>query len=431
MKKWLELAPGPRPRPPASGPFADSPIEWDVFVSYRSTNRHWAVALYDQLVEAKFRVFLDQFVLRPGLSLDDSLEEHLNRSGSGVLVLSKDVATSPWVKNELAKMEGLAEKRAGAKLPFNLVIARIDGAQLPFTQKRALYSDFSQGYEDGPRGAELVRLVFGLVGASMPEQAVRTLMGLDDQTNALLLDVAAAAERKDFGELVQLAQADQPLVRESPAVAIAAVQALISAGKREAALEVVRSARAHFPRSLRLAQFEGLALRRLRRTDEAQKVLAKLYVAGHRDPETVGIYAATWMERYRASQDRADLERSRALYQEAFTLSPQDEYVGINAASKSALLGEFDLARQLAEQVGKLVAEHADGADFYKSLTLAEALVLVGHYENAERIYRDTRARHHARSGDLETTINQLELLGPALKIPDAVMVKLLAALKP
>lgn len=78
----------------------------------------------------------------------------------------------------------------------------------------------------------------------------------------------------------------------------------------------------------------------------------------------MGIYAATWMTRYQESGERADLERSRSLYLDAFKSSPKNEYVGINAASKSAILGEIELARDLAQQVKALVAKFSDGSSF-------------------------------------------------------------------
>lgn len=286
--KWLEHVPRPRRRPEAAGPFADLPITWDVFISYRSSNRHWAMALHDQLEAAGFSTFLDQFVLRPGLLLEDSLDQHLSASASGVLVLSKDVAASDWVKNERRKMQALAKARAGSTLPFEYVIARIDDAPLPFTEQGVLYSDFSNGYEDGPRGPELVRLVYGLVGASVPEAAVRAVFDLDQKTTEALQEIAAASANSQPETIVDLMQSEQPAALDSPIIAAAAAQALISARKPELALDVLRGARQRFARSVRLQQLEALALRRLDRTKDAQKVLAKLYVTGHRDPGNHG-----------------------------------------------------------------------------------------------------------------------------------------------
>jgi tetratricopeptide (TPR) repeat protein len=422
---WLELIPQPRPRPEAFNPFGEAPIQWDVFISYRSTNRYWAVALYDQLTLAGFRVFLDQFVLRPGIDLEISLSESLKKSASGVLVLSEDVEGAPWVQGEYTKMKAQRDERSSSELPFNYVIARIDKSPLPFKDGNMLYCDFSEGFEDGPRGAELVRLIHGLVGVPLSDGAARTLNAADEQTKELLTKLAAASKLGKHERIVELMQSGRPELAESPAFATTAAQLLISTKHPEEALAVIRSAQKHFPRSVRLRQLEGLALRRLKHVDEAQDVLAQLYVEKHRDPETLGIFAATWWVRYEKSRDRADLERSRSLYLEAFELSPKDEYVGINAASKSALLGELDTAREIATRVGKLVGKFTDGADFYKSLTLAEALVLVGSYDAAARVYQAARQKHPERGGDVEGTLVQLNALVAALGISEDSAAKL------
>src|SRR5690606_42117171 len=76
-----------------------------------------------------------------------------------------------------------------------------------------------------------------------------------------------------------------------PVIAIRAASTLISLKQRDRALCVVQAAREHFPRNLRLQLLEGLALRRLGRIQEAQRVLARPYVEGHRDPDTMGIFA--------------------------------------------------------------------------------------------------------------------------------------------
>ena len=64
--RWLALAPGPQ-RPKPAG------IQWDIFLSYRSVNRTWALALHDALRSAGFDVFLDQFVLPAGVEIDGFL----------------------------------------------------------------------------------------------------------------------------------------------------------------------------------------------------------------------------------------------------------------------------------------------------------------------------------------------------------------------
>jgi tetratricopeptide (TPR) repeat protein len=438
---WSDLVPKPRPLPESSGPFGDPPFEWDVFISYRSTNRVWAISLYDQLVAANFRVFLDQFVLRPGIDLGSSLSDVLNKSASGVLVLSRDVEGADWVRSEYTKMRELRERRGGTSLPFNYVIARIDDSKLPFEDQKALYVDFSQGYEDGPRGSGLVRLVHGLVGEPLPDKTVRAALQVDEKVKELLIEIDALHTNGDHDAMVALLQSDREELRESPNIAATGAERLISANHVEQALSVVRSAQGFFPRSLRLRQLEGLALRRLAQREEdperrlqliraSQGVLGRLYAAKHRDPETLGIYAATWWMRYELSKDRSFLERSRTLYAEAFELTPKDEYVGINAASKSALLGDLDLAKQLAERVGRLTNAFADGSEFYKAFSLAEALLLLGRYDEAATIYQKACRKHPNRRGDVDGARIQMDALIAALDVPEAAASKLRQALQ-
>lgn len=97
-----------------------------------------------------------------------------------------------------------------------------------------------------------------------------------------------------------------------------------------------------FPRAIRPKQLRALALARRGQANDlgtAQELLATLYEKGERDPETLGIYGRTWMDRYVQSGDLNDLKESRKLYAQAFDAAPDDYYTGINAAAKSVLLG--------------------------------------------------------------------------------------------
>lgn len=431
------IVPGPRPLPAPSGPFGDPPFKWDVFLSYRSVDRRWAMALYDQLVAANFRVFMDQFVLHPGVDLGLTLAEALSKSASGVLVLSEASRDASWVRAEYTKMHTLREQRKSTNLPFNYVIARIDTSQLPFEDQTAIYTDFSSGYEDGPRGVELLRLVHGLGGTPLPEQTVRAALAADEKMKDLLLELKAAHVNGDHEAMLALLRSDAAELRESPAITAFGAEELISAGREQAALELLREAEKLFPRSLRLQQLEGLALRRLagqvERSREqrqellkdAQRVLGRLYAAEHRDSETLGIYAATWFVRFELTGERSYLERSRTLYQEAFEITPKDAYVGINAASKSALLGDLGLARELAGRVGPLVSDFADGSDFYKACSLAEALLLLGRYEESAAIYKKARGKHPQKVGHLQGTRAQVEALIVAIGVSDSAAAQL------
>ena len=51
--RWLDLAPKPGPLPAGK--------QWHVFLSYRSVNRPWVLALYDILNVLGYKIFLDQY----------------------------------------------------------------------------------------------------------------------------------------------------------------------------------------------------------------------------------------------------------------------------------------------------------------------------------------------------------------------------------
>jgi hypothetical protein len=111
---------------------------------------------------------------------------------------------------------------------------------------------------------------------------------------------------------------------------------------------VLAALEARFPRALRPHQLHALALARRAEAgdlEEAQRILGRLVAAGERDPETLGIYARTWTDRYERSRTRDDLLQARDHLTEAFRLAPDDAYVGINAAAKHVFTGDLERAR--------------------------------------------------------------------------------------
>ena len=78
----------------------------------------------------------------------------------------------------------------------------------------------------------------------------------------------------------------------------AAAEGLIAMGKIPEAIAVLDRAEQAFPKAVRPKQLRGLALARSGDREQAQRVLARLHAAGEIGPETLGIYARTWMDRY-------------------------------------------------------------------------------------------------------------------------------------
>ena len=126
--EWRALL--PKPLPLKAGQ------KWNVFLSYRSVNRGWVLNLYDVLTELDFKVFLDQYVLKPGDSLVKELEDGLDSSQAGVMIWSSAAADSEWVRNEYNTLVGKATDNKA----FHFVPVKIERVQVArFREHQIIY----------------------------------------------------------------------------------------------------------------------------------------------------------------------------------------------------------------------------------------------------------------------------------------------------
>ncbi len=345
---WLRLAPKPRP--------LTGDDKWNVFLSYRSVNRIWVLNLYDVLHQQGFNVFLDQVVLQGGAELIRTLEDGLSRSQAGILVWSSASADSDWVRREYETMEDQSTEKPG----FCFVPVRLDASLLPVFARRRVFFDFSS-YPDGPNGGELLRLLHAIVGQPLSDEAAHFAAEQDALAKEAAAEIDAAIFNKDPDLLNQLFEKGGLTWQTSSALACKAAEGLIKLKRNDDAIAMLEKTEQQFPRAIRPQQLRALALARRGTGDDlrkAQQLLGALYKSGEKDPETLGIYGRTWMDRYDKSKDLSDLQQSRDLYAEAFEGATDDYYTGINAASKSVLLGtpeDIDKAGKLAGRVQQIV----------------------------------------------------------------------------
>ena len=405
---WLEHCLKPRARP--------SGVDWDVFISYRSADRVWALALYDMLRQFGYDIFLDQYVLQAGEGVLSQLSSNLRRSASGVIVWSERSEDSVWVEREVSAMVELKDARARSSNPFYFVAAKLDAQPLPTLLGGSLYIDFS-AYPDGPTGSEIVRLTSGLQGASLNPPAVQRMAIFDEEVREEPAKLRALVAAGQFDEIRARALSDTPAYTSAATLIALAAQLLISGARVDDAMAVLDRGRARFPRSVRLRQLQGLALRRAGRNQEALVVLEELRAKGHNDPETLGILAAAVAASWKQSQNRDQLERARDLYDQAFQRSPSDTYSGINAASKSALFGDMDRAAELANRVLATLTSQREArggepsSDYWERATEPEALFLQGRFAESLKLYHAARIAHQEEKGSIRSTWAQLELL--------------------
>lgn len=273
---------------------------------------------------------------------------------------------------------------------------------------------------------------FGLVCGGAGAGLRKPLQELDEETTRTLNDIAAARGQGDKESLLRIGMAVRPELVATPLPICNAADALVALREFAAAIEVLEVARRRFPSAIRPVQLLGLAYRREGQLEKAaNEHFAKLYAAGHRDPETLGMYAATWWGRYEQTHDQRHGDRARALYEEAFHLVPSDSYVGVNAASKAALLGRLQEGKDIASQVLPLVENDSDGTDYWKTVTHAEVRLLAGDVKRAAELYDAAVVRHSGELSSIDTTRAQVVALADALGLAQVDRELLMAALEP
>jgi tetratricopeptide (TPR) repeat protein len=411
--EWLNQVPPPRPLTDGD--------QWNVFLSYRSANRAWVMNLYDVLRRHDHKVFLDQCALVAGDQLITRLEDALASSQAGVLVWSNAARDSAWVRREYQVMEQRANKKKG----FRFVPVRLDSGELPEFADLRVFLDFS-AYPDGPNGGELMRLLHAVVGQPLSEEAVRLALELDESSQKAAAQIAAAIRNGRPQRLKELFAGRGLPWRISAALGCKAAEGLTKLDANEDAIVMLQELEREFPRAIRPKQLRALALSRRARAGgaekdllEAQDILGELYESGQRDPETLGIYGATWMERFKRSNRIEDLKQSRDLYAEAFERAPDDYYTGINAAAKSTLIGsDEDLARatSLATRVQELVGTQARPDDYWMTATVAESFLIRKNYADAGRNYEAAVAMARTQVSSHKSTWGQACLLMAKLK---------------
>jgi tetratricopeptide (TPR) repeat protein len=404
-EQWLQFAPKP--------PGLTGDQKWHVFLSYRSVHRPWVIQLYDALRHLGFEVFLDQYVLAASSTLISGLAEGLEKSASGILVWSTATQDSEWCKKECDAMESRATKNKN----YHYVVVTLDKVDLPFWASQRIYIDFSE-YREGPRGVGLLKLLYGLLGKPLPDGAVHLATKIDEEVQHALASVKAALKIGNCERLLDLVRSGGPAWTTSALLGSQVAESLIKIKCFDHALTVLEDLEERFPKAIRPQQLKGLVLAKKGDWKKAQMVLAELEAAGEQDPETLGIFARTWMDRYQESKDPRHLAYSRELYGRAFKNAPGDYYTGINAASKSILMGELPAAKEYAEKVEQIVGTKKVDGDYWMTATVAEVQLIKQNYGQAAELYQAAVNMAPEEIGSHESTWLQakrlMEVLAPS-----------------
>ncbi|WP_061250158.1 toll/interleukin-1 receptor domain-containing protein [Leptospira alstonii] len=93
--------------------------KWDLFISHASEDKKRLVApLAKKLTQFGSLVWYDEFSLKPGDSLSESIDRGLANSKFGIVVLSKNFFTKSWARREL---QGLVARQVAGGSKYVLI----------------------------------------------------------------------------------------------------------------------------------------------------------------------------------------------------------------------------------------------------------------------------------------------------------------------
>ena len=85
---------------------------YDIFISYRSTQRDWAESLTRNLTAQGYKIFFDQWELQGGRDFTQTIAQALRNSHCALLVATPEAAESGWVQHEYNLMLNLQAQKS-------------------------------------------------------------------------------------------------------------------------------------------------------------------------------------------------------------------------------------------------------------------------------------------------------------------------------
>ena len=360
--------------------------EYHVFVSYRSTDRQWAMSLVERLDGAGLRVFIDQRELELGGQLGGQLQDALTRSHSAVVLVSKGWLASPWCQAE----GEVLTKRAIEDKSFKLIPLRLDDSEMPAFLDTRLWADFN----GVPRaeGDRLKRLLDTLVRGVLGPHA-DSLTARADAAQVQVVDkfVREINREKSSDEkrIVEIIAEWRKLASLDVAPLIAAADIFNGKGHFERTLEVLQGA----SETLRVRQLRAFATRKMGRITEGIAQLEALRQEGALDPETAGLLAGSYKRLWLKQGDQAQLLASYELYKETY-LRTDDPFNGINAAALALQIDDLPNMYLFARGVQKkLLAKPESELSDWDLASLGESYLLEKRFDQAFDWYRKAAAK--------------------------------------
>jgi TIR domain-containing protein len=317
------------------GPIKTGDDKWDVFLSYRSVDRPWALSLYDQLRHLDYEVFMDLFVLTLSGGLNPQLEENLERSATAVLIWSSRSEESQWCREDYDALRMQEKGKPG----FRYIVLRVDETELPLFAQARLWIDFSS-QPDGPTGPGLLRLLHGLHGKPLSDKAVRLAVAYEEAVQYALAKIGAARANGDPDTLLELVKSDAPEWTTTAMLPCKVAEALIAMNR---AADAVRLLEALTERAVRRAKEAAEeAARQAPARADAEVKLRQLVDGRSRSSESRCYVSYAWAD----DSDPNRAEKVDELCEEAAKL-------GLNVVRDKTTLVHGDLISEFMRRIGE------------------------------------------------------------------------------
>jgi class 3 adenylate cyclase/tetratricopeptide (TPR) repeat protein len=191
---------------------------------------------------------------------------------------------------------------------------------------------------------------------------------------------------------------------------------MLECGQTFLGYDILTEGLAFSPGHIALLQQQALALARLGETGKAQDILQHLYNQGNMHPDTIGILARTYKDRWQKTRDEQFLKLACDIYQRGFLIDEHNEYNGINAATLNLLLGEHEHAQEIASRIieickKKRPKEKNSTQKYWLLAALGEAYLIVGNYQESVYYYKKAFLQATGMYGNQASTIRQARLI--------------------
>jgi class 3 adenylate cyclase len=181
----------------------------------------------------------------------------------------------------------------------------------------------------------------------------------------------------------------------------------------------------------RLRFLEVLAIARMGNSEEALRLYHLYALAAREEIDNRALLARILKDRAFREPGDSRTELVREAYQAYREIwdSTGDSFPGINAATLALIAGDREAASVLADRVLTAIPDEPD--NYYSAASRAEALLLLGRYEEVAPLLTAAVIKPGADLGARSTTLLQFERLGAAMGLSPDCLSRLLHPLKP